>query len=153
VPGSPEWDARGDLIGRAMRLVCDGVVDREGVAGLARRLAVSTRHLDRLLVEAVGAPPLSLARAQRAQTARLLIETTDMAFRDAPFAAGFRSVRQFNDTIREVFAATPGQLRRARRNGEVRRPDRLTLRLPVRTPFDGARIVAWLGARAVTGTE
>jgi len=153
VPGSPEWDARGDLVGRAMRLVGDGVVDREGVSGLARRLAVSARHLDRLLVEAVGAPPLALARAQRAQTARVLIETTGMSFRDVAFAAGFSSVRQFNDTVREVFAATPGELRHARRNGDVRRVDRLALRLPVRQPFDGGSVLAWLAARAVPGGE
>jgi AraC family transcriptional regulator of adaptative response / DNA-3-methyladenine glycosylase II len=153
VPGSPEWDARGDLVGRAMRLLGDGVVDREGVAGLARRLAVSVRHLDRLLVEAVGAPPLALARAGRAQTARVLIETTGMSFRDVAFASGFRSVRQFNDTIRQVFAATPGELRHARRNGDVRAADRITLRLPARTPFDGDGLFAWLAARAVRGVE
>ena len=153
VAGSPEWDTRGDLVGRAMRLLSDAVVDREGVPGLARRLAVSERHLNRLLVEELGAPPLALARAQRAQTARVLIETTDVLFRDIAFAAGFGSVRQFNDTIREVFAATPGELRRARRNGDHREPGRLTLRLPARAPFDGYGIVAWLAARAVSGVE
>ena len=153
VAGSPEWDVRGDLVGRAMRLLGDAVVDREGVPGLARRLAVSERHLNRLLVEELGAPPLALARAQRAQTARVLIETTDLPFRAIAFAAGFGSVRQFNDTIREVFAGTPSELRRARRNGEHREPGQLTLRLPVRTPFDGFGIVQWLGARAVSGVE
>src|SRR6184192_4060067 len=103
-PGSPEWNVRGDLVGRAMRLIADGVVDRDGVAGLARRLAVSERHLHRILVDAVGAPPLALARAQRAQTARVLVETTELAFGDIAFAAGFPSIRQFNETIREVFA-------------------------------------------------
>ena len=77
-PGSPEWDARGDLVGRAMRLVADGVVDREGVGGLATRLGYTERHVHRTLVDAVGAGPLALARAQRAQTARVLLETTDL---------------------------------------------------------------------------
>ncbi|MEP6893630.1 MAG: AlkA N-terminal domain-containing protein, partial [Gaiellaceae bacterium] len=153
VAGSPEWDTRGDLVGRAMRLVSDAVVDREGVPGLARRLAVSERHLNRLLVEELGAPPLALARAQRAQTARVLVETTDLPFRDIAFAAGFGSVRQFNDTIREVFAGTPSGLRRARRNGEHQEPGQLSLRLPVRVPFDGEGVVAWLAARAVSGVE
>ena len=153
VAGSPEWDTRGDLVGRAMRLLGDAVVDREGVPGLARRLAVSERHLNRLLVAELGAPPLALARAQRAQTARVLIETTDLPFRDIAFAAGFGSVRQFNDTLREVFAATPSELRQARRNGERRESGQLTLRLAVRAPFDGAGVVAWLGARAVAGVE
>src|SRR5947199_53739 len=123
-PGSPEWNVRGDLVGRAMRLIADGTVDREGVAGLASRLAVSERHLHRLLLGELGAGPLAIARAQRAQSARTLIETTDLPFTDVAFAAGFESIRQFNDTIREVFALPPTELRRRgrRRRGSVPRP-------------------------------
>jgi AraC family transcriptional regulator, regulatory protein of adaptative response / DNA-3-methyladenine glycosylase II len=153
VAGSPEWDARGDLVGRAMRLLGDGVVDREGVPGLARRLAVSERHLCRLLVEELGAPPLALARARRAQTARVLIETTDLPFRDIALGAGFGSVRQFNETVREVFAAAPTELRHARRSDGRLGAASLKLRLPLRSPFDGRGILAWLGARAVPGVE
>src|SRR5437588_5657291 len=153
IPGSPEWDTRADLVGRAMRLIADGVVDREGVAGLARRLAVSERHLHRTLVEAVGAPPLAVARSQRAQTARVLIETTELPFAEIAFAAGFPSIRQFNETIRQVFAASPSEMRRARRRGEAPEPGRLTVRLAVREPYDGEGVLRWLGARAVPGIE
>jgi AraC family transcriptional regulator of adaptative response / DNA-3-methyladenine glycosylase II len=153
VPGSPEWDTRADLVGRAMRLIADGVVDRTGVSGLARALAVSERHLHRLLVEAVGAPPVALARSQRAQTARVLIETTPLAFSEIALAAGFSSVRQFNDTIRQVFASSPTELRRARRNGERSESGRLTLRLALRRPFGPKGVVGWLAARAVSGVE
>src|SRR5919205_4463184 len=119
-PGSPEWNARGDLVGRAMRLIADGVVDREGVAGLAKRLNVSERHLNRLMIAEVGAAPLAVARAQRAQTARTLIETTELTFTDVAFGAGFDSIRQFNDTIQAIFASTPSELRRVgRRRGDV----------------------------------
>lgn len=152
-PGSPEWNGRADLVGRAMRLIGDGVIDREGVPGLARRLAVSDRHLHRLLVGEVGAGPLALARAQRAQTARVLIETTGMPLAEVALASGFSSVRQFNDTIREVFAASPGALRTARRNGGPPTPNQLSIRLPFRTPFDSAALLAFLGARAVAGVE
>ena len=103
-PGSPEWDVAADVVGRAMRLIADGVVDREGVAGLAARLGYSARQLNRLLTAELGAGPLALARAQRAQTARVLIETTDLPFAEIAFASGFASIRQFNDTVREVFA-------------------------------------------------
>ena len=104
-PGSPEWDARGDLAGRAMRLIAEGIVDREGVGAVARRLAVSERQLQRVLVEEVGAPALAIARSQRAQTARILVETTELPFIDVAFSAGFRSVRQFNDTFRQMTGA------------------------------------------------
>jgi AraC family transcriptional regulator of adaptative response / DNA-3-methyladenine glycosylase II len=121
-PGSPEWNSRGDLAARAMGLIADGVVDREGVAGLARRLSYSERHLTRQLTAELGAGPLALARAQRAQTARILIETTTLRQIDIAHAAGFASVRQFNDTIRAVYGRTPSELRRrpaARRSRTV----------------------------------
>ena len=106
-PGSPEWNVRGDLAGRALRLIADGIVDREGVPGLARRVGYSERQLHRVLVAEVGAGPIALARAQRAQTARILLETTELPSADVAFAAGFASVRQFTDTVQDVFAMTP----------------------------------------------
>ncbi|MFC8800867.1 bifunctional transcriptional activator/DNA repair enzyme AdaA, partial [Promicromonospora sp. NPDC057138] len=119
-PGTPAWDLRRDLTGRAMRLVADGVVDREGVSGLATRLGYSERQLHRLLVSELGAGPLALARAQRAQTARALLVGTSLRLADVAFAAGFGSIRQFNDTVAEVFGATPSDLRaRARRAGRT----------------------------------
>jgi AraC family transcriptional regulator of adaptative response / DNA-3-methyladenine glycosylase II len=151
-PGSPEWDARADLAGRAMRLIADGVVDREGVGGLARRLAVSERHLHRTLVGALGAGPVALARARRAQAARLLAETTGLPLAQVAFAAGFSSVRQFNDTVRRVYGRTPGELRRTRRAAAAA-PGVLALRLAARPPLDAAALVAFIGARAIPGVE
>ncbi|HYI45608.1 MAG TPA: AlkA N-terminal domain-containing protein [Actinomycetota bacterium] len=152
-PGSPEWSIRADIAGRAMRLIGDGIVDREGVAGLASRLHVGERHLHRLLLGELGAGPQALARARRAETARILIETLDISFTDAAFAAGFSSIRQFNDTIRAVFASTPTELRRKRAEPTNGHNGSLTLRLPYRKPFDGARLLAFLGSRAVPGVE
>ncbi len=150
-PGSPDWDVAADLAGRAMRLVADGVVDREGVEGLAARLGYTPRHLSRILTAELGAGPLALARARRAQTARILIETTDLGFADVAFAAGFASIRQFNETVREVYAASPTELRGGRggrsATGEVR------MRLAVRTPFAGRALHAFLAAHAVPGVE
>jgi AraC family transcriptional regulator of adaptative response / DNA-3-methyladenine glycosylase II len=152
-PGSPEWNGRADLAGRAMRLIADGVVDREGVAGLARRLGYTERHLHRMLVAEVGAGPIALARARRAHTARLLIETTVVPISEVAFAAGFASIRQFNDTVRAVFAATPTELRRARARRNEAAPGSITLRLPYRPPFDGDWLFDYLGDSAVPGVE
>src|SRR5215207_618159 len=153
VPGSPEWDTRADIVARAMRLIADGVVDRDGVAGLARGLCYTERHLHRLLSAEVGAGPLALARARRAHTARLLIETTDLPITEVAFAAGFTSIRQFNDTIREVFAVTPRELRRARGHRSETVPGEISLRLPFRTPLDAEGLLHFLGRRAVPGVE
>lgn len=120
VPGSADWNARADLVGRAMRLIGDGVVDREGVAGLAARLGYSARQVQRQLNAEVGAGPIALARAQRAHTARVLLQTTTLGAAEIAFASGFASVRQFNDTVREIYALTPGELRTARPGGSSR---------------------------------
>jgi AraC family transcriptional regulator of adaptative response / DNA-3-methyladenine glycosylase II len=163
-PGSPQWNLHADAAGRAMRLIADGVVDREGVDGLARRLAYSPRQLRRLLRAELGAGPLGLARAQRAHTARLLIETTSVPFADVAFAAGFASLRQFNDTVREVFALTPREMRRRaqKRAGSttgvgVRRDTdtlgALALRLPFRAPLDGPGLLGFFALRSVPGVE
>jgi AraC family transcriptional regulator, regulatory protein of adaptative response / DNA-3-methyladenine glycosylase II len=153
-PGSPEWDLRADLVGRAMRSIADGVVDREGVGGLAARLGYTERHVHRQLVAVVGAGPLALARAQRAQTARILLETTALSIASVAFAAGFQSVRQFNATVQEVFAMTPSALRaRARRHGRSEDSGALSLRLPYRSPLDAEGLIAFLGLRAVPGVE
>jgi AraC family transcriptional regulator of adaptative response / DNA-3-methyladenine glycosylase II len=113
-PGSPEWNIRADVVGRAMRLIADGVVDRDGVAGLASRLGYEQRQVRRLITAELGAGPLAIARAQRAQTARVLTETTALPLSEIAFASGFTSIRQFNATILEVFAVTPTQLRESR---------------------------------------
>ncbi|MFT4052634.1 MAG: Ada metal-binding domain-containing protein [Microbacterium sp.] len=158
-PGSPEWNLRGDVAGRAMRLIADGVVEREGVPGLARRLGYSSRHLTRLLSAELGAGPLALARAQRAHTARMLLVATGLPASDVAFSAGFSSVRQFNDTIREVFGMTPLELRSRRPgSGGAQAPagavaGAIDLVLPHRAPFDAAGLFAWMAARAVTGVE
>jgi AraC family transcriptional regulator, regulatory protein of adaptative response / DNA-3-methyladenine glycosylase II len=155
-PGSPEWNSRADLVGRALRLIADGVIDRVGVGGLANQLAVSERHLVRLLQSEVGAPPLALARAQRAQTARVLIETTELPLGQVAFASGFASIRQFNDTIREVFASSPTDLRAAhakRRLGLGSGRSTITVRLPVRQPFAFAPLLRFLEMRALPGIE
>jgi len=163
-PGSPEWNIRADMVGRAMRLIADGVVDRDGVEGLARRLGYEQRQVRRLVTAELGAGPLAIARAQRAQTARILTETTALPLSEIAFAAGFASIRQFNATIREVFAVTPTDLRRAGPGGRPPGSPRawggdpppqapLGLRLAYRAPIDGERMLGYLGARAIPGVE
>ncbi|MEW2247986.1 AlkA N-terminal domain-containing protein [Streptomyces sp. NPDC006975] len=153
-PGSPEWNQRADLTARAMRLIADGVVDREGVPGLATRLGYSTRQVERQLLAELGAGPLALARAQRAQTARLLIETTPLPMADIAFASGFSSIRTFNDTVREVFALTPSELRaRVPKSAAPAAPGTLSLRLPFRAPLNPDNLFGHLAATAVPGVE
>ncbi len=157
-PGSPEWNVRSDVAGRAMRLIADGVVDRSGVTGLAASLGYSPRQVGRLLTAEVGAGPLALARAQRARTARILVETSALPMGDIAFAAGFTSIRQFNATMLEVYDTPPTALReRATRRDKSARVTAgtgvLRLRLAFRPPIDASRMLAYLATRAVPGIE
>lgn len=151
-PGSPAWNRRADLAGRALAAIAAGALDEDGVSALARALAVTERHLHRVLVAEVGAGPLALARARRAQTARLLLEATDLPITAVAFSAGFSSVRQFNDTLRRQFALSPSALRRQRRSGPPAE-GRLVLRLGFRPPLDAGALFAYLAARAIPGLE
>lgn len=159
VPGSPQWNLRSDAAARAMRLIADGVVEREGVTGLAQRLGYTPRHLGRLLTAELGAGPLALARAHRAQVARELLVNTTLPLGEVAFAAGFGSIRQFNDTMTAVYALTPTTLRSLAHRRLTKTPgtptDWLTvdLQLPVRPPFDAAGVFGWLAARAIPGVE
>ena len=157
-PGSPQWNLRADVVARAMRLIRDGVVDREGVDGVARRLGYSVRQLNRVITAEIGTGPLAIARAQRSQTARVLLETTDLPVSHIAFAAGFSSVRQCNETIREIFAKTPSALRarvpkRTTNDVSFDTTQGIRLRLPGRRPLDVASMLAFFGARVIPGLE
>ncbi|MEQ1738250.1 MAG: Ada metal-binding domain-containing protein, partial [Rhodoglobus sp.] len=172
VPGSPDWNLSDDLAARAMRLISDGVVEREGVGGLATRLGYTQRHLTRVLTTELGAGPLALARAHRAQGARTLLASTDLSVADVAFASGFSSIRQFNDTILSVYETTPTQLRALARRGRPSRPadpimapgatagtraattaTTITLRLPARAPFDGRGLMRFHADHGIPGVE
>ncbi|GAB3549410.1 AlkA N-terminal domain-containing protein [Arthrobacter tumbae] len=157
VPGTPAWNLRSDTAARAMRLISDGEIDRVGVPGLALRLGYSTRQLGRILHHELGAGPLALARASRAQTARTLLTATDLALSDVAFASGFNSIRQFNETVQEVYDLSPSQLRHRSRtlshaSTAADSPTSLSLTLPARMPYDDGTF-SFLRARAIDGIE
>lgn len=152
LPGSAEWNTRADLAGRALRLIAEGVVDTEGVSGLARRLSVSERHLHRELAAEVGTGPLQLARTRRAQTARLLIDQTDLPLTEIAYASGFSSIRQFNESFLESFGCSPTELRR-QQVVPVDGTGSFTLRLPYRPPHEASALLEFLSRRAIPGVE
>ncbi|MCF3136959.1 DNA-3-methyladenine glycosylase 2 family protein [Streptomyces olivochromogenes] len=157
VPGSADWNVRADVVGRAVRLIGDGIVDREGVAGLAARLGYSARQVQRQLTAELGAGPVALARAQRAHTARVLLQTTDLPITEIAFASGFASVRQFNDTIRAVYALTPSELRTAAPGGRGARRSTpgagIPLRLAHRGSYQSGPVFDLLAREQVAGVE
>lgn len=170
LPGSRDWDVDADLAHRALRLIGDGAVDDGGVAGLARRVNVSERHLHRVLVAQVGASPVQIARTRRAQVARMLVEQTSWPMTDVAFASGFASIRQFNDVFRAEYGAAPTALRprgagSGGRNGSpagrgappglptAEGGATLTVRLRTAGPMHEAAYLRHVAARAVPGLE
>src|SRR4051812_39863727 len=137
-----------DVARRALALIADGLVDRDGVPGLARRLGYSERQLHRILVAQLGAGPISLARTQRAHAAKLLLDCADLSIGEIALAAGFGSIRQFNETMRSLYGTTPSNLRSGPRPASG-----LRLRLPTKPPFDGAGVVRFLQRHEVPGLE
>lgn len=152
-PDSPEWDRRGDLVGRSLRLIADGAVDTVGVCGLAARLGASERHLQRVVRAEVGVTPGVLARSRRAALARRLLRDTDLDVTAVAFAAGFSSIRAFNETMRSLYDATPTQVRQWADRRPALPGDGLRLRLATRQPFCGAALLGHLAARATSGVE
>jgi AraC family transcriptional regulator of adaptative response / DNA-3-methyladenine glycosylase II len=154
-PGSPQWDTRADVVARAVRLIGDGILDRGGVPALAADLGYSVRQVQRLVHAELGAGPLAIARATRAQTARLLIETTTLPMTEVASAAGFASIRAFNTCVTEVFACSPTELRRAASARRHVAPSvgSLDVRLAFRMPLDPSNVFGHLAATGVPGVE
>ncbi len=151
----PVGSSAPEIVCEAVQLIIGGALDDGGTeAALAQRIGISPRQLRRLFLRHLGASPDQLARSRRAHFARRLLDDTDLALLDVAFASGFGSLRQFNRTMREVFRASPGELRARRRRADRLAADGgLTLRLPVRSGYDWAAIRSFLAARALPLVE
>ena len=153
-PGTPGWMGASATVARALRLIEQGALDHDDIEGLARRLGLGSRHLRRLFIEHLGAPPVAVARTRRAHFARRLLDETRLPIGEVAFAAGYESVRQFNHDMREIFRQTPSALRRATpAAGAALREGALALRLPLRPPYDWGAIRGFLAARSIAGVE
>jgi len=148
-PDTAEWDTRADLVGRGLRLIAEGAADAGSVASMAHQLGVSERHLQRLFKAEIGATPGVIARSRRARLARQLLTETSMPVTDVAFAAGFSSVRTFNDTVSKIYKVTPTELRRGT-NSDL---GALQVILNFRPPLVVEPLLRSLRARAVPGVE
>ncbi len=151
-PGTPAWSGTSTTVRRGLRLISEGALDNGSIEQLATRLGVTSRHLRRLFTQHLGASPLAIAHTQRLHFAKRLIAQTDLSMGDISSAAGYGSVRRFNDAFRNTYKRAPRELRGRRRNkGEM--ADVLTVRLPWRSPYDWNGIANFLDGRATPGVE
>ncbi|MGK5553362.1 AlkA N-terminal domain-containing protein [Actinomadura kijaniata] len=143
-----------ELVCRAVRLIIGGALDEAAEAAVGARLGVSARHLRRLFQEHLGVTPDQFARSRRAHFARRLLDDSDLPIADVAFASGFGSLRQFNREMRQVFRATPRELReRRRRDDRLAADGGLALRMPFTAPHDWDATAGFLAERAVPGVE
>ena len=111
-PGSPAWNGTRSTVGRAMRLIEEGFLDRASVSDLADKLGIGPRHLLRLFLRHTGATPSEVAATRRIHAAKRLIDGTKQPLGEIAFAAGFSSVRRFNDAFRSIYGRPPSSFRK-----------------------------------------
>jgi AraC family transcriptional regulator of adaptative response / DNA-3-methyladenine glycosylase II len=153
-PGTPAWSGTSTTVRRGLRLISNGALDEGNIENLADRLGVTSRHLRRLFTKHLGASPLAVAHTQRLHFAKRLIDETTLPMSHVSSAAGYGSIRRFNDAFRKTYGRSPRELRRAGEESELSgRTATLTVRLPYRQPFDWAALLEFFAARATPGVE
>ena len=150
-PGTPAWTGTSSTVARALRQIEAGLADDAPLGALAARLGVGERHLRRLFAEHLGASPIAISRTRRLHFARRLLDGSTLRMSDVALAAGYSSVRRFNEAMRSAFGAPPTELRRSAPSAAVRAE--ISLSLPFRPPFDDAALLSFLATRAVPGVE
>jgi len=152
---SPElaiWRGTSNTVSRALALIETGALDDADVAALAERLGVGDRQLRRLFRVHLGASPLAVAQTRRVHLAKQLIHETDLPMTEVALAAGFGSVRRFNETFQRLYRRPPATLRR-HTNPRETQPHAVSLKLRYRPPYDWDAMLAFLATRAIPGVE
>lgn len=153
-PGTPAWLGASATVSRALRLISEGALDDGRVEELAQRLGVGARHLRRLFIKHLGAPPLAVAQTRRVLFAKKLIDATKLPMAEVALSSGFSSIRRFNDAIQRAYKETPRGLRRSNKpNGNGGGTSDIALKLPFRPPFHWLAIMRFLAPRAIPGVE
>ncbi len=164
-PGTPAWQGTSTVVQRALRLIHEGALDAGSVAALAARLGLGPRHLHRLFLQHVGASPITVAQTRRLHFAKRLLDETTLPMTEIALAAGYGSVRRFNETFQRVYQRAPRELRGRRGKlaasgrgaggdaGADAHRDEVVLRLAFRPPYDWAQVAGFLATRAVPGVE
>lgn len=152
-PDMPAWLGTSSTVSRALRLIHAGALDDGDVESLATRAGIGARHLRRLFEEHLGASPVAVAQARRLLFAKRLLRETELSLTDVAMAAGFGSLRRFNDLFLKTYGRSPGALRRGLREDGVAGSPAIELRLDYQPPYDWAGVAAFLARRALPGVE
>lgn len=152
-PGTPAWCGTSNTVSRALRLIGESGLEDGGMEGLAERLGVGSRHLRRLFIRHLGAPPSAVAKTRRLHFAKKLIDETRLSMTNVALASGFGCVRRFNDVIRKTYHRTPTQIRRLMPQRTIQQENHYIFQLRFRPPYHWQGMLAFLAARATPGVE
>jgi AraC family transcriptional regulator of adaptative response / DNA-3-methyladenine glycosylase II len=153
-PGSSAWFGTWAVVSRALKLISEGALDGGSLEQLAESVGIGSRHLRRLFQQHLGASPLKIARSHRVLVAKTLIVETQVPIADIARATGFRSIRQFNHSVRTAFGKSPTALRRLHGTAVMRDPSAgIVVHLPYRPPFDWPSLIQFLKSRPTPGVE
>jgi AraC family transcriptional regulator, regulatory protein of adaptative response / DNA-3-methyladenine glycosylase II len=152
-PDLGAWRGASNTVSRALVLIEAGELDAGDVDTLAGRLGVGERQLRRLFRQHLGASPIAVAQTRRVLLAKQLVHETSLSMTEVALAAGFGSVRRFNETFQQLYDRPPIALRRSRRQAASTTAGAVTLMLPYKPPYDWDAILAFLAPRAVPGVE
>jgi AraC family transcriptional regulator, regulatory protein of adaptative response / DNA-3-methyladenine glycosylase II len=152
-PGTPAWLGTSNTVSRALRLIGESGLEDGGIENLAERLGVGSRHLRRLFIRHLGAPPSAVAQTRRLHFAKKLIDETRLPLGEVALASGFGCVRRFNAAIRTTYKRTPSQIRRLARKTEVEPEHEYVFHLRFRPPYHWNGMLSFLAARATPGVE
>lgn len=153
-PGVGAWRGSSNTVNRALELIDAGALDELDVESLAARVGVGERQLRRLFRQHLGASPVDVAQTRRLLMAKQLITETRLSMTEIAAAAGFGSLRRFNEAIQALYKRPPTALRRERlaaadhdASGEI------VLHLSYRPPLDWKALLDELAREAIPGVE
>src|SRR4051812_34783105 len=152
-PGTPAWMGTSNTVSRALRLIGENGLDDCGMEGLADRLGVGARHLRRLFVRHLGAPPAAVAQTRRLHFTKKLIDETQLPMNEVALASGFGCVRRFNAAILKTYKRTPTHLRRLAKQKDLQPENHYLFQLRFRPPYQWRTMLAFFAARATPGVE
>jgi AraC family transcriptional regulator of adaptative response / DNA-3-methyladenine glycosylase II len=145
------------------RIVQSYYENNNSVSQCAKQQQVSERQLQRLFVQYYGLPPSEFFHQQRLLQARKLLTTTNLSMTNIAYAAGFNSVRRFNEVIKSAYAVTPSEIRGKKiteQNNETpenpntsNTTNTVTISLPYRPPFDWPLMLSFFRLRQISNIE
>jgi AraC family transcriptional regulator of adaptative response / DNA-3-methyladenine glycosylase II len=153
-PDLGAWRGTSNTVSRALGLIEAGGLDETSLDAFAERLGIGERHLRRLFQQHLGASPIAVAQTRRVLLAKQLIHETKLPMAEIAFAAGFRSIRRFNETFQTLFGRAPRELRRAATEDvPAGLSGKIALLLRYQPPYDWPTVLDFLRRRAITGIE